>query len=89
MEWYQYYLIYAVSGALTAWWAIYLPSIRLLDRFTDGEHPILQWQLVSSLVWITLAMITMPILTIVLLSENKRKKFIKSLVRGYLRKEND
>jgi len=89
MEWYQYYLVYAVSGAITAWWVIFLPSIFLLDRYTKGEHPILRWKFVSGIVWISMATVTMPVLTIVLLSEAKRKRFVKSLVRGYLAKKDD
>jgi len=84
--WLNYYLSFAISGALLAWWSIFLPSLHLLCAETEGDHPVLRSQFVSGLIWISIAAVAIPILIIPLLRERSRINFIVSLTQGFLHK---
>ena len=62
MEWLYYYIMFAVSGAIVTWWAIFRPSVQLLAHATEGNHPMLRNQILSGLVWTSLATVALPAL---------------------------
>ena len=76
MEWFYYYTTFAVSGALVTWWAIFRPSVQLLAHATKGDHPMLRNQILSGLVWTSLATVALPALIYPILSDKVRKNFI-------------
>jgi len=84
MEWLYYYITFAVSGALVTWWAIFRPSLRLVAYETKGKHPMLHNQILSGIVWVTLATIAIPALILPILHDKIRLNFIVSLTRGFL-----
>ena len=84
--WVNYYLSFAVSGALLAWWRIFLPSMHLLWRETEGDHPILRSQVISGTVWVGISVLFLPVLIIPLLQEKARIRFILSLTNGFLQR---
>ena len=84
MEWFYYYTTFAISGALVTWWTIFRPSIQLLAYETKGEHPMLRNQILSGLVWITLATLAIPALIQPILHDRVRKNFIVNLTQGFL-----
>ena len=61
MEWLYYYIMFAVSGAIVTWWAIFRPSVQLLAHATEGNHPMLRNQILSGLVWTSLATVALPV----------------------------
>ncbi len=83
MEWFYYYTTFAISGALVTWWTIFKPSIQLLAHETEGDHPMLHNQILSGLVWITLATLAIPALIYPILHDKVRINFIVSLTRGF------
>jgi hypothetical protein len=84
MEWFYYYTTFAVSGAMVTWWAIFRPSIQLLAYETKGDHPMLRNQILSGLVWVSLATIAIPTLILPILNDKVRLNFIVSLTQGFL-----
>ena len=84
MEWLYYYTMFAVSGAIVTWWAIFRPSVQLLAHATEGNHPMLRNQILSGLVWTSLATVALPALIHPILNDKVRKKFIISLTQGFL-----
>jgi hypothetical protein len=84
MDWLYYYTTFALSGALLTWWVIFLPSIQLLSHETEGNHPMLNNQLLSGVVWISLATAVIPILVYPILNDKVRTNFIISLTQGFL-----
>lgn len=84
MEWFYYYTTFAISGALVTWWAIFRPSVQLLDYETRGKHPMLHNQILTGLVWVTLATLAIPALIYPILHDRVRKNFIVSLTQGFL-----
>jgi hypothetical protein len=84
MEWFYYYTTFAISGALVTWWAIFRPSVQLLARATEGNHPMLRNQILSGLVWTSLAIVALPALIYPILNDKVRKNFILSLTQGFL-----
>lgn len=84
--WLNYYLSFAISGALLAWWSIFLPSLNLLGLETEGDHPVLRSQAISGLIWVILSAIAIPILVIPLLNDRARISFVLSLTQGFLHK---
>jgi len=82
--WLIYYISFAISGALLAWVRIFNPSMQLLCNETDGEHPILESQIISGMVWFGISAVVTPILIVPLLSEKARVTFIISLTQGFL-----
>lgn len=82
--WIQYYLSFALSGALLAWWSIFLPSMHLVALETEGSHPILKTKFLSGVVWFLLCVVLIPILIIPLINESTRINFILSLTQGFL-----
>jgi hypothetical protein len=84
--WIQHYIVFAVSGALVAWWSIFLPSLHLLCAETEGDHPVLRSQFLSGVIWVALAILVVPILVMPLLNEKSRISFIISLTQGFLRR---
>ena len=84
MEWFYYYTTFAISGALVTWWTIFSPSVQLLALETKGEHPMLRNQILSGLVWTTLATLAIPALIYPILHDKVRINFIVSLTQGFL-----
>ena len=84
MEWFYYYTTFAISGALVTWWTIFRPSVQLLAYETKGKHPMLHNQILSGLVWTTLATLAIPALIYPILHDRVRKNFIISLTQGFL-----
>ncbi len=84
MEWFYYYTTFAISGALVTWWTIFRPSVQLLAYETKGKHPMLHNQILSGLVWTTLATLAIPALIYPILHDRVRKNFIVSLTQGFL-----
>ena len=84
MEWFYYYTTFAISGALVTWWAIFRPSVQLLAHATEGKHPMLRNQILSGLVWTSLATVALPALIYPILNDKVRKNFIVSLTQGFL-----
>jgi len=84
MEWFYYYTTFAISGALVTWWAIFRPSLIIVAYETKGEHPMLRNQILSGLVWITLATIAIPALILPIVHDKVRVSFIVSLAQGFL-----
>lgn len=82
--WITYYLAFAISGSLVAWWSIFLPSMYLVHLETEGSHPILKTRILSGMVWILLCIVLIPILIVPLVSESARINFILSLTQGFL-----
>ena len=84
MEWFYYYTTFAISGALVTWWTIFRPSVQLLALETKGEPPMLRNQILSGLVWTTLATLAIPALIYPILHDKVRINFIVSLTQGFL-----
>ena len=84
IEWFYYYTTFAISGALVTWWVIFRHSLTLLAHETKGEHPMLRNQILSGLVWVTLATSAIPALIYPILHDKVRVNFIISLTQGFL-----
>jgi uncharacterized membrane protein len=84
--WIQYYVSFAVSGALVAWWCIFLPSLQLLCHETDGDHPVLRSRFISGVVWFGISLLAIPILIYPILHDRSRVNFIIGLTQGFLHK---
>jgi|2_EtaG_2_1085320.scaffolds.fasta_scaffold00360_24 hypothetical protein len=84
MDWLYYYTTFALSGALLTWWVIFRPSIQLLAYETEGKHPMLNNQILSGVVWISLATAVIPILVYPILNDKVRINFIIGLTQGFL-----
>lgn len=86
LEWLYYYTIFAMSGALVTWWSIFRPALYLLCK-EECEHPILQSKFLASIVWLGIATIVMPMLTLPLLNNKVRIAFIFNLTKGFMKRE--
>jgi hypothetical protein len=84
--WITFYVAFAVSGGILAWIRIFRPSLKLLCKETEGDHPVLRSQIISGIVWFGLATIVTPVLILPLLNERSRLTFIVSLTQGFLHK---
>lgn len=86
LEWLYYYTIFALSGSLVSWWSIFRPSLYLLCK-KDNSHPILESKFLASIVWMGVAFICIPMLTVPLLNKKIRIAFIFNLTQGFQKRE--
>lgn len=86
LDWLYYYTIFALSGSIVSWWSLFRPSLVLLCK-EESKHPLLQNKVLSSLVWLGIAFICIPMLTIPLLNRKIRRLFIINLTQGFMKRE--
>lgn len=87
MEWLYYYFIFASSGAFLTWLQLYNPAIQFV-RQANPDHIMCKHRCMGSIVWLSTAFVTIPVLTLPLLNNNIRENFIYNLTEGFLRKNN-
>jgi len=85
MEWLYYYFIFALSGALLTWIQIFRPSIEMVG-IANPEHVVYRHQCIGTLVWLSTAIVFIPILALPLLNDDIKHSFIYNLTEGFLKK---
>jgi hypothetical protein len=85
MEWLTYYFLFALSGAMVTWIQIYMPSISLV-RIANPDHVMCRHWCIATIVWMSIAIVFIPILALPLLDEEMKENFIYNLTEGFLKK---
>jgi|SaaInlStandDraft_3_1057020.scaffolds.fasta_scaffold09057_6 hypothetical protein len=85
MDWIQYYTVFALSGALVTWLQLYRPSTLLVGE-ANPEHVVCRHPFIGGIVWLSTAVIFIPVLAVPLLSDEARLSFIYNLTEGFLKK---
>lgn len=78
-------IAFYVSGVGLAWWQIWLPSYRTIKHL-EPNHLLVRQPILSGIVIIILFIIVLPALTVVLLFDDKKERFIKGFVKGAIQK---
>jgi len=86
MEWLQYYVVFAVSGALLSVYNIYLPAVCLTRQLEQGNI-VSRRPIIGSTIWFTIACIFMPVMMFPILFPNMQKPFVINLTAGFLKAE--
>lgn len=78
------YGIVALAGAIFSWHSVFLPVRNLLKNHEEA-HPFKDNPILSSIVWVLLAFLTIPFFTPALLNDEIREKFIHGMYKGVLK----
>lgn len=78
-------IAFYVSGVGLAWWQIWLPSYRTIKHL-EPNNLLVRQPIVSGIVIIILFIIVLPALTVVLLFDDNKERFIKGFVKGAIQK---
>lgn len=82
MTWYEWYIVFALSGSLTSYMVLFRPARYIATQLNENSvcstNPTL-----SGLVWIFLAFIATPLLITPILSNKKQTIFIHTLAKTF------
>lgn len=81
-DWFIFYIGMALGGAILSWFRIFLPVRQKILAEGLLDHPYVSNIVITTVVWLVLAMLVIPFIASALLLDSKRDIFIEQVYEG-------
>ena len=80
----EWYLVFAISGGITSGVVTFLPILKVLRKIEKEKnitHTFIESQYLSFVLWVSMAALLIPLVTLSILSKKENIKFIESVTK--------